>query len=106
MQCVFSVVCRVQVWNTNTGATLKVFAGVINSHKDNILCVDLSTDNTRLAASATDGTVMVGGAYVHIHTPHTLTVVTHHAVASVTPPPPHTHTHIHTLLTLTGMGHW
>ncbi len=47
-----------QIWNTNTGAAVSTFANTVTS-EHSILCVTLSVDNKRLAASATNGAVMV-----------------------------------------------
>lgn len=50
-----------QVWNSNTGVVQSVFntATIIDPKKDNILCINLSADNKRLVASATNGLVVV-----------------------------------------------
>ena len=48
-----------QIWSSATGIPQLHCRGIIHSKGDSILCVNLSEDNSRVAASATSGMIMV-----------------------------------------------
>ena len=54
---VYNYYACVQVWDADTGITLKTFA--ISTKDGFISCISLSVDNTRIAISNTEGLVMV-----------------------------------------------
>ena len=49
---------HIQVWHGETGEVIMVCKGIV-TYEENILCLNLSQDNSRLVASNSAGLVMV-----------------------------------------------
>ena len=57
--CILTVSLSLQVWDSSTGDKLFRCDGISDNSQESILCVNISGDNTRLIASASNGRIAV-----------------------------------------------